>query len=122
MYDQADDVVLPDPRPDGTVIAGVADLPAAARPPRTVSIGSSTWIYGGKNLRVAALLRSRTCCVQVGETPTQAQSADRRDPRGGARPHAAGRAGVDRAGMGRRRARSRAARAGANGAARTLTA
>lgn len=67
MYDQADDVVFQIRAPDGTVIAGVADLPSASE----LTHGQHRFYdadYGGKNLRVAALLNEQNVLVQVGET------------------------------------------------------
>jgi len=67
MYDQADEVVFQIRAPDGTVIAGVADLPTAD----DLTHGQHRFFdvdYGGKNLRVAALLNEQNVLVQVGET------------------------------------------------------
>jgi len=67
MYDQADEVVFQIRAPDGTVIAGVSDLPAAAE----LTHGQHRFYdvdYREQNLRVAALLNAQNVLVQVGET------------------------------------------------------
>jgi two-component system sensor histidine kinase TctE len=67
MYDQADEVVFQIRAPDGRVIAGVDDLPAATE----LTHGHHRFYdvdYGGRNLRVAALLNEQNVLVQVGET------------------------------------------------------
>ena len=67
MYDQADEVVFQIRAPDGRVIAGVDDLPAATE----LTHGHHRFYdvdYDGRNLRVAALLNEQNVLVQVGET------------------------------------------------------
>jgi two-component system sensor histidine kinase TctE len=67
MYDQADEVVFQIRAPDGTVIAGVDDLPPAA----ALVQGHHLFYdvnYHDKDLRVAALLNEKNILIQVGET------------------------------------------------------
>jgi two-component system sensor histidine kinase TctE len=67
MYDRADDVIFQIRGPDGVVIAGMEDLPAAAN----LSPGQHEFYDAdlhGKDFRVAALLNEQRVLVQVGET------------------------------------------------------
>ena len=67
LYDQADEVVFQVRGPDGNVIAGIDDLPAAAGLAR----GQYRFYdvdYGSGNLRVAAMRNEQDVLIQVGET------------------------------------------------------
>jgi two-component system, OmpR family, sensor histidine kinase TctE len=67
MYDRVDDVVFQIRGPDGVVIAGVDDLPAALDLTRGKHEFYDTTLHG-MDFRVAALLNDQNVLVQVGET------------------------------------------------------